>query len=351
MILVLFPVAIAGVVVLFVVKVRRKGGGAPPPVPAAPAAPTKPDHACGCGLEVEISGPRAFRVCCMKPVVALREAFSATQVHLDADVRDRPGWDLFDAMYAAIPTPSCTGEGEVLLDEAVYRWDIAGESDKGFTLHVRAAAPARCAHGELDNVVAHASYEVVYEDAPCVIRVLIQRDTGLSVSHVDVHIMCGTYSEVFGFFAIEEDRGIEAIAGVPGEVGRHRANRVGVTTGERTLTTGVDDGIGAAYEVSHAEKALEVWEIGPVDCSVCEALRNEWELLAARPGTYWLTENNCATQAFKTLTTAGAIYEDPVRTITPGQMSGRLSRLKDLPESPWPIAEPYHIDPPPSAGD
>lgn len=346
-ILVLIPIVIAGVVFLFVVRVRRKGGGPPAPV----AAPPEPAHPCDCGLTVEISGPRAFRVCCMKPELTLREAFQNTQVHLDADVRDRHGWDLFDAMYTAVATPSCTGEGEVLLDEAVYRWHLTGESDTGFTLHVRAAAPARCAHGELDNVVAHASYEVIYEDAPCIIRVLIQRDTGLSVSHVDVHIMCGTYSEVFGFFAIEEDRGIEAIAGVPGEVGRHRSNRVGVTTGQQRLTTGVDDGIGAAYEISHAEKALEVWEIGPVDCTVCEALRNEWELLAASPGTYWLTENNCATQAYQTLFTAGAIPRGDMRTITPTAMSERLRKLHRDSSAPWPIAEPYHIDPPPSAGD
>lgn len=337
-VLLLVAVPIVGVGLVFVVVqiVRRRERGAAAGVPVTD---------CSCEIEVAISGPPAFRVCCMKPDISLGPARLERQTHLDADVRGRDGWDLFDALYEASITPGCTGGGEVLIDEATYQWHVTDADDSGFRLHVRAAAPVRCADGgRHDNVVATAILPVVYEDAACTIRVLIQRVGVTEVSHVDIHIMCGTYSEVFGFFAKEGHRNITSVVGVPAEVGRHRATEVNeLPIAGRQVVASVRDGIGAQYEHSHAEKSLEVWDIGPVDCAVCDALRNEWELLAADPGEYYLTENNCATQAYTTLATAGAIKEDPVRTMRPGDLSGRLSRLRSESDSPWPISEPYTI--------
>ena len=99
---------------------------------------------------------------------------------------------------------------------------------------------------------------------------------------------------------------------------RARKNRQG-------WTVEISDEVGSDYSRSHSSKSLNVYFIEPEDCSVCEKLRNEWELLAANPGTYWLTENNCAYQAYKTLRTAGAIpRDDSGPSFTPSGVEAHL---------------------------
>jgi hypothetical protein len=265
-------------------------------------------------------------------------------IHLDADVQDEDGWDLFDAFYIAQLDAQCTGGGRALLDEASYDWDVAAV-DGGFNLTVSVSIPVECPGvAEHPPIEAHEQREVRYRSERCHINVLIERAPLDEISHVDVEIVCGSYRELFGYFPGGASPTLfSTITGVDGTV-----KRAGIKAGQNPggWTDELIDKVGQDYDQSHTGKKLEVYRIEPAECSTCISLRNVWERLAANPGTYGLLSNNCATNAFGALTASGALPPLPGfgTPFAPSQLGLRLRAMAALPSfGGTSISGPEHI--------
>lgn len=293
-----------------------------------------PNEPCECDARIEIDGPGTASICCWNPSYSLRTVETAEggqrdphAIHLDADVEGRENWDLFDRIFRARIVPRCHGGGRLLVDQAAVHWAIAAEDDQGITLSFTASIPMQCPDGqERPPLVVEGQHRLEYVKATCWVGVLYRVGPFDEVSHIDVHILCGDYSEVFGYGPADPSANFAStILGTSGKVTRVRNDE---PTKQNHMTRPlIGRWIGKDYSALYPGRDLSVYWFEVEDCRKCDALRNEWEILHARPGTYWLTDNNCATQADKTLAVAGIVAQEPMTAPTPSGVARRLDRI------------------------
>lgn len=283
---------------------------------------------CECSIVVTIEGDADMGVCCTKPTLLLNPVLARgeghridpSRIHVDANLPGAVPRDLFDRVYQATVTANCSGGGTVDLDRVTYDWRVVERPD-GFDLSVDVTAPVVCPGGkEHPPATGSATLVAGYHDAPCIVRVLVEQTEWNEISHVDVHIICGEYSEIFGYFPTSRTLA-EAMFGVKGEVIRYQGEQVDRTK-EGWLSRDISDEIGPNYSFSHGSKTLNVYEIELADCTKCEELRRLWMDLYHNPRDYYLTGFNCATNAYDLLLESGVLGEEHSHSgvLRPGQV-------------------------------
>ena len=182
-----------------------------PPSPEQPDPPPSEkeerEHQCTCTAELTIEGAHTILKCCERPTARLNECggkngvLDPLRIHLDLDVRGRQGLDYFDLIYQAKITPGeCEGGGRLRLEDVETRWHLDDHGDKGLGISVEATIPVDCPHGTAEPLHLFEHRMIEWQEGKCIVGVMVKQVDTFDVSHVETHVICGNYSETFGYF-------------------------------------------------------------------------------------------------------------------------------------------------------
>ncbi|MEZ5244922.1 MAG: hypothetical protein R2707_07490 [Acidimicrobiales bacterium] len=295
-----------------------------------PREPEERRETCNCHAEISIEGAHTILTCCRRPIAVLNDCCDAKGVrdplrtHLDLDVRGEDGRDYFDLIYQARITPGeCDGGGRLRMEDLTSRWYLDDHGPDGLGISIEVTIPVDCPHGPQEPLHLFAHERIAYQDGKCLVGVMIKQVDTLDVSHVETHVICGNYSETFGYFPKGDRTFLNTVPGTEGKVGRLRENTPRIHPNGMTISA--ISRLAGDYRGSPEHRAADwdIWWFTFDDCTTCDTLRDYWEALAANPGEYYLTGRNCASTAAEALKEVGILPAGFITwtTVTPREVA------------------------------